>query len=54
MPEPLWCRATRALHFSGTSTIEQAIQWIVDHENDPDLELPLLVPKARTGWLAWL
>ena len=40
------CRATRALYFSGTTNIEQVIQWIVDHENDPDLEQPLLVPKV--------
>ena len=41
------CRATRALYYSGTTNIEQVIQWIVDHENDPDLEQPLLVPKVR-------
>ncbi|KAI6674428.1 hypothetical protein NL676_002334 [Syzygium grande] len=31
-------QATRALHFSGNSSIEAAIDWIVDHQNDPDLD----------------
>ncbi|XP_030472779.2 uncharacterized protein LOC115690543 [Syzygium oleosum] len=31
-------QATRALHFSGNSSTEAAIDWIVDHQNDPDLD----------------
>jgi len=39
-------RATRALYATGTSSIEQAVNWIVEHEGDADLDLPLLVPKG--------
>jgi DNA-directed RNA polymerase subunit RPC12/RpoP len=36
-------RATRALHFTGASDIETAVSWIVDHEDDPDIdEMPLV------------
>ena len=43
-----WCvaRSTRALHFTGTDNVEQAITWIVEHEADADLDEPLLVPKV--------
>ena len=41
-----WCRAIRALHFSGTDSLEQAITWIMEHEADPDLDEPLLVPEV--------
>ncbi|XP_024167189.1 UBX domain-containing protein 1 isoform X2 [Rosa chinensis] len=35
-------RATRALHYSGTASLEACIDWIVDHENDPDIDqMPL-------------
>nr|XP_027093324.1 UBX domain-containing protein 1-like isoform X4 [Coffea arabica] len=35
-------RATRALHYSGNSSVEAAINWIIDHENDADIdEMPL-------------
>ncbi|KAM7527417.1 hypothetical protein LguiB_030827 [Lonicera macranthoides] len=35
-------RATRALHYSGNIDLEAAINWVVDHENDPDIdEMPL-------------
>ncbi|BAF08826.1 uncharacterized protein [Oryza sativa Japonica Group] len=37
-------RATRALHFSGNSTIEGAINWLSEHQEDPDIDEPLLVP----------
>ena len=39
-------RSTRALHFTGTDNVEQAITWIVEHEADADLDKPLLVPKV--------
>ncbi|KAL5562119.1 hypothetical protein UlMin_031866 [Ulmus minor] len=36
-------RAIRALHYSGNSSLEDAIEWIVDHENDPDIDqLPVV------------
>ena len=37
----------RALHGSGAGSVEAAVAWIMDHENDADLDEPLLVPKAR-------
>ncbi|XP_074282836.1 uncharacterized protein LOC141607378 isoform X2 [Silene latifolia] len=37
-------RATRALHYSGNSSLEDAITWIVDHEDDPDIDQMPLVP----------
>lgn len=40
-------RATRALHFSGNSSVEGAINWLAEHEGDADLNEPLLVPKVR-------
>ena len=42
-------KATRALYFTGTSNLEQAVQWIMEHEEDPEAEMPLLVAKVRTG-----
>ncbi|BAT79333.1 hypothetical protein VIGAN_02220200 [Vigna angularis var. angularis] len=36
-------RATRALHCSGNTSLADAINWIVDHENDIDIdEMPLV------------
>ncbi|KAL5172654.1 UBX domain-containing protein 1 [Glycine soja] len=36
-------RATRALHYSGNTSLEDAINWIIDHENDIDIdEMPLV------------
>ncbi|KAG6423002.1 hypothetical protein SASPL_113385 [Salvia splendens] len=37
-------RSTRALHFSGNENLEAAVSWIVEHENDPDIDLMPLVP----------
>ncbi|XP_071937417.1 uncharacterized protein [Coffea arabica] len=37
-------RATRALHYSGNSSVEAAINWIIDHENDADIDEMPLVP----------
>nr|XP_023912676.1 ubiquitin-associated and SH3 domain-containing protein B-like [Quercus suber] len=40
-------RATRALHFSGNSSLEAAIEWVIDHENDSDIDqMPLLREHA--------
>ena len=41
------CRSIRALHFSGTDNMEQAVTWIVEHEHETDLDDPLLVPKVQ-------
>ena len=41
------CRATRALHFGGSS-IEAAINWIDQHGDDPEVNEPLLV-KPEVG-----
>jgi uncharacterized UBP type Zn finger protein len=36
-------RSIRALHFSGNSSLESAINWLLEHENDPDIDqLPLV------------
>lgn len=40
------CRATRALHFSGGDSLEGAITWLTEHEEDAGLDEPLLVPKV--------
>ncbi|KDO44900.1 hypothetical protein CISIN_1g0151222mg, partial [Citrus sinensis] len=35
-------RATRALHYSGNANVEAAVNWVVEHENDPDIdEMPM-------------
>ena len=39
-------RGIRALHFSGNSTVEGAINWLEAHEADLDLDEPLLVKKV--------
>jgi uncharacterized UBP type Zn finger protein len=40
-------RAARALHASGNSTVEGAVNWLTEHEGDADLDEPLLVPKVN-------
>jgi len=37
-------RATRALHFSGNDNIEVAVNWVVEHENDPEIDQMPMVP----------
>ncbi|XP_048226979.1 vicilin-like seed storage protein At2g18540 [Ricinus communis] len=37
-------RATRALHYSGNASLETAVNWIVEHENDADIDEMPLVP----------
>lgn len=39
-------RATRALHFSGADSIENAINWIVEHEEDADIDEMPMVPAG--------
>jgi UBX domain-containing protein 1/4 len=38
-------KAARALHYSGNSSVEGALNWVTEHENDADLEEALMVPK---------
>ncbi|KDP39354.1 hypothetical protein JCGZ_01111 [Jatropha curcas] len=40
-------RATRALHYSGNASIEAAVNWIVEHENDPDIDDMPMVPANK-------
>ncbi|XP_027119028.1 vicilin-like seed storage protein At2g18540 [Coffea eugenioides] len=41
-------RATRALHYSGNASLEAAVNWVVEHENDPDIdEMPLVPASAK-------
>ncbi|KAL5998748.1 hypothetical protein ACLOJK_009695 [Asimina triloba] len=37
-------RATRALHYSGNTSLEAAVNWVVEHENDPDIDVMPKVP----------
>ncbi|KAG5254289.1 ubiquitin-associated domain-containing family protein [Salix suchowensis] len=37
-------RATRALHYSGNASLEAAVNWVVEHENDPDIDEMPMVP----------
>lgn len=37
-------RATRALHYSGNTSLEAAVNWVVEHENDSDIDEMPLVP----------
>ncbi|XP_057534779.1 uncharacterized protein LOC130813079 [Amaranthus tricolor] len=36
--------STRALHYSGNTNLEDAINWIIEHENDSDIDQMPLVP----------
>jgi hypothetical protein len=40
-------KAIRALHFTGTSSLEQAVAWLVEHGEDDSIDEPLLIPKVR-------
>ncbi|PON92541.1 Zinc finger, C2H2 domain containing protein [Trema orientale] len=37
-------RAIRALHYSGNASLEAAINWVVEHENDSDIDQLPMVP----------
>ncbi|KAL8262004.1 hypothetical protein R6Q59_026053 [Mikania micrantha] len=40
--------AMRAVYHTGNSSLEDAISWIVDHENDPDIDqMPLVLVKIE-------
>ncbi|XP_068639215.1 uncharacterized protein [Aristolochia californica] len=41
-------KATRALHYSGNSSVEDAVNWVVDHENDSDIdEMPRVLVEIK-------
>ncbi|XP_016551003.1 UBX domain-containing protein 1 isoform X2 [Capsicum annuum] len=39
-------RAIRALHFSGNASLEAAVNWVVEHESDPDIDETPMVPAS--------
>jgi len=39
-------RAVRAVYNSGGESIDAAVAWLGDHDEDADIDTPLLVPKA--------
>lgn len=39
-------RSTRALHYSGNSSLEAAINWIMEHENDMDIDEMPMIPAS--------
>ncbi|KAL7219849.1 hypothetical protein ACSBR2_012835 [Camellia fascicularis] len=42
-------RAIRALHYSGNTSLEAAVNWVVEHENDADIdELPKVPVNTKT------
>lgn len=42
-------RSIRALHFSGGENVEAAVNWIVEHEDDPDIDDMPLVPASAAA-----
>ncbi|XP_022734405.1 UBX domain-containing protein 1 isoform X2 [Durio zibethinus] len=40
-------RATRALHFTGNTSLEAAVNWVVEHEADPDIDQLPMVPVNK-------
>ncbi|KAG2580178.1 UBX domain-containing protein 1-like isoform X2 [Panicum virgatum] len=38
-------RSIRALHFSGNSNLESAVNWLLEHESDPDIDRLPLIPQ---------
>ncbi|KAG2585181.1 hypothetical protein PVAP13_6KG376200 [Panicum virgatum] len=38
-------RSIRALHFSGNSNLESAVNWLLEHESDPDIDQLPLIPR---------
>ncbi|KAL2612957.1 hypothetical protein R1flu_024649 [Riccia fluitans] len=42
-------RATRSLHFSGADNIEGAVNWIVEHEGDENIDEMPMVPAGTSG-----
>ena len=42
-------RSTRALHFCGQESLEAAVTWLAQHEEDTGLDEPLLIPKVTSS-----
>ncbi|XP_039020844.1 eukaryotic translation initiation factor 3 subunit A-like [Hibiscus syriacus] len=42
-------RATRALHFSGNTSLEAAVNWVVEHEADTDIDEMPMVSVNKNG-----
>ncbi|KAF4661663.1 hypothetical protein FOL47_006599, partial [Perkinsus chesapeaki] len=40
-------RAEKALYFSDNAGVENAVQWLSEHENDADIDKPLPTPKPQ-------
>lgn len=41
-------RAIRALHYSGNASVEAAVNWVVEHESDPDIdEIPMVPANTK-------
>ena len=40
-------KAVRAVYHSGGGGSESAVHWLMEHEQDADIEQPLLVTKVR-------
>ena len=40
-------RARQALYATGTDSIQVAVDWLGEHQDDPTFDLPLLVPKNK-------
>ncbi|XP_042516143.1 stress response protein NST1-like isoform X2 [Macadamia integrifolia] len=41
-------RATRGLHYSGNANLEEAVNWVVEHDDDPDIdEMPMVHANTK-------
>ena len=40
-------RAVRAIYFSHATQADAAVNWVVDHGEDPDIDEPLMVTKVH-------
>ncbi|KAF4706175.1 hypothetical protein FOZ63_022512, partial [Perkinsus olseni] len=40
-------RAEKALYYSDNAGVENAVQWLGEHENDEDIDKPLPAPKPQ-------
>lgn len=42
-------RALKALHYTNNADLESAVNWIMEHQEDPDIDEPLVVPTAAVA-----